>query len=488
MRTRNKDNRLSWNKIILSIVLSAAAIPVMSGHTSPENAGYYKKPKAENEIRVMESRYDYSLLAESITRGCKNDYEKIRAIYLWLCDNIEYDTSFQIYHADDCYDKRKGVCNAYSELFYYLAKSIGIRSEIISGHTRDINGVYSNKGHAWNFAYINKDYGILLDATWGAGSVNDGQFRKSDNPLHWFNVDPRWMILRHFPKEDEYQLLDNPLSEDEFKNLPAIDEAYADYGLDVREAYEAAIAHSSCFPCFYCSETGKFKLLEYPRKNSLQIGEISEFRIKLLADVDFAIINGSYFVNGSEWTDEGDGIYSIKFIPREKGPVILAVKKCADKPWEPCVEYNSAGRNLPDGDNEGEPSPTSITGTQRKAGTVADIWKSVGLSEKLIRAALLENGDVDLPVINTGYGQEFTVDNIPLKKILLEGNTYEFSFYPKSGIKWVLINNDRWYYDWDKNTDGKYTMKVSPESGQLMLCVQIEEGVYFWPALVYIVN
>ena len=128
--------------------------------TSPNYKDYYKKPKNDEDIKVHESHYDFTTLAESITQDCNSDYEKIRAIYKWLCDNIEYDTDYRIYHADECYDERKGVCQAYCELFYYLAKSAGVKSEIISGNSRDSEGHFSEKGHAWIFAYTRKNHGI----------------------------------------------------------------------------------------------------------------------------------------------------------------------------------------------------------------------------------------------------------------------------------------------------------------------------------------
>ena len=48
---------------------------------------------------VLKSRRDYTIKVKSITKGCRNDYERICAIYKWMCDNIQYDTSYEIYDA-----------------------------------------------------------------------------------------------------------------------------------------------------------------------------------------------------------------------------------------------------------------------------------------------------------------------------------------------------------------------------------------------------
>lgn len=73
----------------------------------------YKKPNYAHNPYIIESKYDFSEVASIITKGCYNDYEKICAIYKWICDNISYDTHYKIYDADRCWDERKGVCQAY---------------------------------------------------------------------------------------------------------------------------------------------------------------------------------------------------------------------------------------------------------------------------------------------------------------------------------------------------------------------------------------
>ena len=91
----------------------------------------YKKPNYTHNPYIIKSRYDFSKVANIITEGCNNDYERICAIYKWICDNISYDTHYEIYDADRCYDERKGVCQAYCNLFYHMAKSVDIRVEIV---------------------------------------------------------------------------------------------------------------------------------------------------------------------------------------------------------------------------------------------------------------------------------------------------------------------------------------------------------------------
>jgi transglutaminase-like putative cysteine protease len=70
-----------------------------------------KQVKQKKRIaRLLEPQYDFRDLAKTITKGCKTDYQKIKAIYQWICNNIDYDTTYRIYTADSCIKARKGVC------------------------------------------------------------------------------------------------------------------------------------------------------------------------------------------------------------------------------------------------------------------------------------------------------------------------------------------------------------------------------------------
>lgn len=97
---------------------------------------------------ISSTKYDYTNVSNQIVAGCESKYEQAKAIYKWLCDNIAYDTSHTIYSADDCFDNKRGVCQAYCELFYQLSEPIGLKVEIISGLSKKRSGAVSDKGHA----------------------------------------------------------------------------------------------------------------------------------------------------------------------------------------------------------------------------------------------------------------------------------------------------------------------------------------------------
>lgn len=103
-------------------------------------------------------------------------YEKARAIFTWVAENIEYDY--------DYYEGRKGtvttdpegvldckltICEGYSRLTEALLQAQGIPAKFISGAAVGPNGWGL---HAWNAAFVDGRW-IYLDATFGRQPVSD---------------------------------------------------------------------------------------------------------------------------------------------------------------------------------------------------------------------------------------------------------------------------------------------------------------------------
>lgn len=302
---------------------------------------YYKEPKDDGDSYCSPTHYNYTDVSAYITSGCENDYQRIRAIYRWVCENIEYDTSYSIHTADSCYDTKKGVCQAYSELFYRLAKAVGVKVEIISGKSKDYYGSVNSSGHAWLFAYTRENHGILLDPTWGAGYVDTGKsiFTRRENCWVWFNVNPEWMILSHFPDDKSYQLIKNPMSYEEFLSLTPVSDLWVEYGLDVHKLYKKIRGRDIRMPIFYGRGEGKFEIIDMPLCDVLKIGKTYTFRIRKKTIRDFAIHNNKDFIKLEKWKAEGDSVYSIDYVVNESNNVKLSIQSETNNVWHNLVEY-----------------------------------------------------------------------------------------------------------------------------------------------------
>ena len=107
----------------------------------------------------------------------KTDYQKIKAIYDYICENVSYDytnldddTYIQKYTAYGALIDKAAVCQGYASLFYRMALDAGVDARVISG---DAGGP-----HAWNVVRLNGKY-YNLDSTWDAGRENYSYFLKS---------------------------------------------------------------------------------------------------------------------------------------------------------------------------------------------------------------------------------------------------------------------------------------------------------------------
>jgi transglutaminase/protease-like cytokinesis protein 3 len=189
-------------------------------------------------------------LAAYLTQPAKNDFEKARAIYRWITQNISYDFSgyltknYKSTKATDVLTSRSSVCQGYSGLFNALAKSAGLEVVTISGWAK---GYSYNAGdqitgptnHAWNAVKINGGW-YLIDSTWGAGSIIQQRFvREFDEG--YFLTPPERFIYNHLPEDSKWQLLSTPVSKSDFSALPFVHSNFFSYGIDLSNNTQSVI-------------------------------------------------------------------------------------------------------------------------------------------------------------------------------------------------------------------------------------------------------
>lgn len=436
----------------------------------------YKKPNYAYNPHILKSKYDYSDVTLSITQGCNSDYERICAIYKWICDNISYDTEYETYDADHCFDKRKGVCQAYCNLFYYMAESIDIRVEIINGITKDFDGNISD-GHGWIFAYTKKNYGILLDPTWGAGSVNGNEFTKSNDCWMWFNVSPEWMILSHFPENKSYQLIDNPISYNKFLSLTPSNSLWISYGMNDKDIYDMIMNDKLTLPTFYAGGEGKFKFKELPLRKSLKIGHTYTLRIKMITDNMIGIANGnSVIYKNDKWEHEGNNIYYIEFTPRKEGTLTFCIHD-HDDVWSNMISYTIDTPTDKDWDMLKQHYPLDIPLVRDVKNLYEKEWENAGIDNHKLLQLIEKHNVKELPLFYTNMGINFKIISIPMSKKLYIGQSYTFILSPRDNNNLAIVHNDNWYMEWNTTNDGFYTMTITPkQKGSLTIYLQQGES------------
>ncbi len=130
----------------------------------------------EQEEKVDE---EVSNLLKSLDLSNKTDYQKVKAIYDYICSNVTYDhdnlndESYSLkYTAYAALINKTAVCQGYASLFYRLALDAGVDTRVISGE--------AGGPHAWNIVKLNGKY-YNLDSTWDAGRRTYAYFLKNTN-------------------------------------------------------------------------------------------------------------------------------------------------------------------------------------------------------------------------------------------------------------------------------------------------------------------
>lgn len=201
---------------------------------------------------------DMRQLSSYLTEPFQGDEAlQARALFRWITDRIRYDTSAYFGGRqttsgaggpESVLETRQALCGGYADLFTYLATEAGLEAITINGHSKGYGfspeealreGLDSN--HAWNAVRVDGTW-KLLDATWGAGFINDEtrSFAKSFEE-HYFFTSPEAFIFDHFPDDARWQLLQTPLSESEYLNNAWVRPAFFQYGLSLESHQQQRI-------------------------------------------------------------------------------------------------------------------------------------------------------------------------------------------------------------------------------------------------------
>ena len=148
---------------------SATVIPRYNSSTSMyEYSGtlrisYYTTAQQEAELTTAINKLKTNLKLSS-----KSNYDKIFAVYDYMCQNITYDyanlndSSYKLKHtAYAALVNKTAVCQGYALLFYRIMLELGIDCRLIPGMTE-------GGAHGWNIVKLNGLY-YNVDATWDAG-------------------------------------------------------------------------------------------------------------------------------------------------------------------------------------------------------------------------------------------------------------------------------------------------------------------------------
>jgi len=184
----------------------------------------------DTAVRQLPPADSIAATARQLSELASDDWERARAVYVWLTENIAYDADAYfsgrraVTDPDGVFRTRKSVCQGYAELYREIGTSLGLEIEVVSGYAKGYSyragRSFSGTNHAWNVVRLD-DAWHQFDATWGAGYVDGRRFVREYSEF-WFDPDPDLFVRTHLPERETWQLLAEPTTMDQYLQQPYI--------------------------------------------------------------------------------------------------------------------------------------------------------------------------------------------------------------------------------------------------------------------------
>ncbi|KAH3848756.1 hypothetical protein DPMN_091136, partial [Dreissena polymorpha] len=241
----------------------------------------------EKVIQVaQDEQMTYTDLVSQLTDGLLTDLEKVRAIFRWITvkdlnvmdfnDTMDTDTPLGLLRGI------KYGTETYHVLFMRLCSYAGLHCVEIKGHSKSVGYEPGMKiqpemfQNTWNAVLIDGDW-RPVQCNWGArhlvlnkdrkrgspgdkqaaengvkdgeknGGGKDDKASKSKDKIryqydeHYFLTDPDEFIQEFWPKESKWQLLEAPITLEEFEALPFVRSVFFHFGMQFDRTMPAVI-------------------------------------------------------------------------------------------------------------------------------------------------------------------------------------------------------------------------------------------------------
>ncbi|CAG5123160.1 unnamed protein product, partial [Candidula unifasciata] len=203
----------------------------------------------EQVIKVAEGeQLTYTDLVRQLTEDLISDLEKARAIYRWICvkdlnvmefaDDLDVDTPMGLLRGI------KFGTETYHVLFMRLCSYAGLHCVEIKGHSKSVGyepgmkitpDIFQN---TWNAVFIDGEW-RLIQCNWGARHLvlskdKDDKHKRKDHIRyqyddHYFMTDPDEFIQEFWAADPKWQLLESPITLEEFEALPFVRSIFFHY-------------------------------------------------------------------------------------------------------------------------------------------------------------------------------------------------------------------------------------------------------------------
>ncbi|MEI8371541.1 MAG: transglutaminase domain-containing protein [Planctomycetota bacterium] len=225
----------------LLFCMQAARADVAAYRTGKPETRISSVPDEIRQAIFTQPKETIEPLVHWLVRDVKDDFLKVKILHDWIADNIDYDTESLLAGRrewlpwQDTLTRRKAFCQGYAELLQKMCQIAAIPCEVISGSGRGYGFMIGRAenvrepNHAWNAVKI-QEHWHLIDVTWDAGHIEGKTYHKQYGTAYLF-AEPRQFLHKHFPTDTKWQLLERPLTAEEFAQLPLLEGRFFEQGL-----------------------------------------------------------------------------------------------------------------------------------------------------------------------------------------------------------------------------------------------------------------
>lgn len=197
--------------------------------------GTIRKEAIERALVILppRERVDIILMCKEMKKAKEatslNDAESAYFIYKWMAQNFGVNKFINNDYSATVYTKGEGSPGSLAEIFTIMCNYLKIESKSISGYIKikkrlNFMNLISKITSTWNYILINGEY-YLVDVTM-ASTLFDGLYFNDYYSDLFFATKPEIFINFHFPKENNWQLLSTPYTEEKFDSLPYVSDKF----------------------------------------------------------------------------------------------------------------------------------------------------------------------------------------------------------------------------------------------------------------------
>ncbi len=177
---------------------------------SPESVGYYLSPTAD-AYEISVALEQIQLISDSVTEGIESDYEKARALSLYVAGHFYYDhdaknngVSEENVALSEILKSSRTVCAGFADLYCALLQAQGIDAVNIKGgsiggdvtYEKLTDGVQNHEFTA--FYYEDEQRWVWVDSCWnGSGDYENGEYIDKKPHEKFFDISHEALALDH---------------------------------------------------------------------------------------------------------------------------------------------------------------------------------------------------------------------------------------------------------------------------------------------------